>query len=140
MLFSLAFVTAFAGCSRTTNSHWVEVGRTPDAVLYSEPKIQRPNNKFNLVSMRSLDDYTSEQRLTSGLAYRSLAYTGLYDCATGTWHITRAEFFAQPMGNGKPVYVQSFSLEEAMKAMGKYAGGSPAQLRFVDACERGLNK
>jgi hypothetical protein len=136
----LALATGLVGCSQGENPQWVEDGRTANASLYSEAKIERPTRNRSLIAMRSLNDYDSEQRLASGETYLSLVYTGLYNCADRSWAVTHAQFFVAPMGKGSRVHIDSVSLDDALKNMKAYADGSPAQVHFVNACARGLKQ
>jgi hypothetical protein len=133
-----ALVLAVIGCSGSNEPVWVENGRTPKSVFYSEPKLERPAKEGAVVAMRSLDSYTTDQRLASGETYRSLIYNGLYNCTERTWTVLAAEFYLEPMGKGKRVHVESVELDDALKSMKAYAPNALSHVRFIEACERGL--
>lgn len=133
----IALVLTFlaSGYAIGDNVTWTKLASSPAANAFAEQPVKWGNGKKQLVILKLMLDYVSEQVSPKGTKFKSNMTFILYDCGSHQSSLVATYFFRNQNAQGNPAEAAASSVEEASKrGWQNISAGSLYDIGFAYAC------
>lgn len=132
---ALAVALLASGYAKGENVTWTKLASSPVANAFAEQPTKWGNGKKQLVVLKLMLDYASEQVSPKGTKFRSNITFILYDCGLRQSSLVATYFFREQKARGNPAEAAASTIEEASKhGWQSFSAGSLYDTGFTYAC------